>query len=104
LTKQDRQRGRLSVDGSGVRVDKANAALSCFRQHLMRKSVEIGREGIYRVHHDSFGRAWVRALALEYDRRRARAPRLVTDFAELFTVNCVSEFRPERFHVKLVDA
>ena len=45
----------------------------------------------------------MRALALERDRRRARAPRLVADLAELATVNRVSDLCAEAFHVKLLD-
>jgi len=46
----------------------------------------------------------MRALSLERDRRRASAPRLIADLAELFAVNRVSELRTESLNVKLLDA
>ncbi len=94
----------LDVDHAGVRMNKPDAAFGCFRQHVFRKAAEVITERVHRIDHDSFGRSRMRALALERDRRRARAPRFIADLAELSAVNGVSDLRAEAFDVKLLDA
>ena len=46
----------------------------------------------------------MRALALEGDRGRARAPGFVANLTELFAVNGVGELGAKPFDVKLLDA
>src|SRR6185295_7674867 len=84
-------------------MNKTDASFRRFRQNVMREAIEIIRDRIHRVDHDPFRRSGMRTLSLKRDRRRTRAPRLVADLAELFTVNSVSELRSKTFHVKLVD-
>src|SRR5215212_8375290 len=84
-------------------MDKPDAPFRRLRQHVVRKTIEIIRDRVHRIDHDSLSRTRMRALSLERDRRSARAPRLVADLAELFAVNCVRELRSETLYVKLLD-
>src|ERR1044072_4948346 len=68
-------------------------------QYIVRKTIEIIGNRVHRIDHDSLGRAGMRALALERDCRRARAPRLVADFSKLFAVHSLSHLRAETFYV-----
>src|SRR6185503_12859786 len=85
-------------------MNEADAICRRFGQHVMRKTIEIIRDRIHRIDHDSLRRSRMRALALERDGGSTRAPRFVADLAELFTVNRVSELRSKAFNVKLLDA
>src|SRR3954452_15648120 len=85
-------------------MNKPNAPFRRFRQHVVRKTIEIIRDRIHRIDHDPLRGTRMRALALERDRRSARAPRLVADLPKLFAVDSVSDLRPKTFHVKLLNA
>jgi hypothetical protein len=82
IPKENFQVGFLHVDDSGVRVHKADATFSRFRQHVFGKARQVVSRSIHRVHHDSFGSSRMRALAFEGDGGRAGAPRFIADLAE----------------------
>src|SRR5215203_5079022 len=85
-------------------MDKPNATLRGLRQHVFREPTEIIADRIHRVDHYSLRGAGMRALPLERYRSGACAPRLITNLTELFSVNRVSDFCAEAFHVKLLNA
>src|SRR5262245_57258254 len=85
-------------------MNKPDAPFGSLRQHVVRKAIEIIRDRVHRVDHDSLGCSGMRALALKRHSGCARAPRLSADLTQLFTVNGVSELCAEGLHVKLLDA
>src|SRR6185369_8209602 len=85
-------------------MNETDAAFGCFRQYIVWNTVEIIGNCVHRIDHDPLRCSRMRALTLERDCGGARAPRFITNLAELFAVNRVSELRSEALNVKLLDA
>src|SRR5258705_997487 len=85
-------------------MNKTHASLGCLGLNIEREAFQVVAQGKQGIDHDSFCSARMCVFTLERNGGGARAPGLIADLAECFTINGVGYLGAESLYVKFIYA